>query len=202
MDGLVPEDGWNLYGSQAEIGKEAPGAPVPDGSFARAVPAVAAYEFSDPRIVVGYFDPAVPLLDRPMLLEIKVLGLRYLNPAVVAAVRSEGNADYTVFGFRYDTLEGHIEAGAEWFLLIKDHGTGIVRFRMEAAWRPGQFPNRWSRLGFRLLARRYQRAWHRLAYLRLRALVGAEGLQPLPRSRRLVHEGPAIPGPGLPEALR
>ena len=35
------------------------------------------------------------------LLEIQVLGLHYLCPALVTQVRSE---DKTVFGFRYDTL--------------------------------------------------------------------------------------------------
>ena len=28
--------------------------------------------------------------------------------------------------FRYDTLEGHIERGYEWFLLTKDHATGGI----------------------------------------------------------------------------
>jgi hypothetical protein len=38
-----------------------------------------------------------------------------------------------------------------------------VRFRIHAARKRGPLPNWWSRVGFRLLARRYQRAWHQLA---------------------------------------
>ena len=135
-----------------------------------------------------------------MLLEIKVLGLRYLSPVVVSEVRDRPGARETSWGFRYDTLAGHLESGSEWFLLSKDHDSGEIRFRIEATWRPGQFPNGWSRLGFRLLAPRYQRAWHRLAYLRLRARLSARGLPPLPAGRRLLEAGTPLPAPPI-EAL-
>lgn len=61
-----------------------------------------------------------------------------------------------------------LERGSEWFIITKNHRDGTVRFSISALWEPGQFPNRWSRLGFKLLARRYQRAWHRRAFRRLR----------------------------------
>jgi uncharacterized protein (UPF0548 family) len=93
-----------------------------------------------------------------MLLEIQVWGQRYLCGVVVGALSDERHPDRTVWGYRYDTLAGHLEAGAEWFLLTKDHATGEIQFRIEARWREGQFPNWWSRVGFALLARRYQRA--------------------------------------------
>ena len=34
---------------------------------------------------------------------------------------SPDSSSQSVFGFRYDTLEGHIEQGFEWFLLQKRH---------------------------------------------------------------------------------
>lgn len=194
---MTSDRGWHAYASHAAIGREPAGEPLPDAAFRRAQDAIAAYAFSDPRIVVAHFDPDAPLEGRRMLLEIKVLGLHYLCGTVVGAVHHGTGDGVTRFGYRYDTLEGHIETGAEWFLLSKRHGTGEVRLRIQAAWRAGDFPNWWSRLGFRLLVRRYQRAWHRLAYLRLRALVGAEGLHPLPRRGRLIHEGPQIPAPTI-----
>jgi uncharacterized protein (UPF0548 family) len=166
------------YFSQAVIAVEPPGPAAPDGPFARARQLVHRYEFSDPRIVTAHFDPDRPLAGRPMLLEIKVLGLRYLSPVVVGEVRDHPDAAHSTWGYRYDTLAGHLEAGSEWFLLAKDHTSGEVTFRIEAVWRPGQFPNWWSRLGFRWLARRYQRAWHRLAHLRLRKRLGTRGLPP------------------------
>lgn len=195
--GIAPGLGWRYYFSRAPIGREMPGAVVEGGPFEQAWRAVEAYEFSDPRIVTGHFDPMRPLLGRRMLLEIKVLGLRYLCGVVVDELLQSERADRSLRGFRYDTLDGHIESGFEWFVLTKDHRTGEIEFRIEAVWRPGQFPNFWSRLGFRLLALRYQRAWHRLAHLRLRRIVGAEGLPPLPRRRHLIHVGPELPGPGI-----
>ncbi len=192
--------GFSRHHSQALIAREPPGDPVEGGPFERATTLVTDYEFSDPRIVTCHFDPMARLLGRRMLLEIRVPGLRYLNGVVVSRVRREHDEHGAVFGFRYDTLEGHIESGAEWFLLRKDRATGDVRFSIDAAWRMGQFPNWWSRVGFELVGRRYQRAWHRLAYLRLRALLEAEDLPPLPSPDRLVHEGRALPVPTVQRA--
>ena len=162
---MTLENGWHQYYSQSVVARERPGAPEADGPFERCRLAVMNYEFSDRSIVTGHFDPYVPLLGRPMLLEVKAFRfLHYLSGVLVSAVRSEENENETVFGFRYDTLEGHIERGYEWFLLKKEHETGDIRFRIEAAWQPGQFPNWWSRVGFSLVAPHYQRAWHRRAH--------------------------------------
>ena len=187
------DHGWGRHFSEAVIGREAPGPPLPDGSFERAWRATADYLFSDPRIVKGHFDATAPLLGRRMLLEARVWGLRYLGPVVVAAVRDEEVEGRSVRGFRYDTIDGHFERGSEWFVVTKDHATGQVLFRIHAAWKRGQLPNWWSRLGFKLLAQRYQRAWHRLAHLRLRAMLGSVDLPPLPRGTELVHTGPEFP---------
>ena len=78
-------------------------------------------------------------------------------------VREEVEHGTTLFGFRYDTLEGHIEQGFEWFLLTKDHATGGIHFRIEAHWRLGDFPNWWSRLGFLLIGEHYRRLWRHRA---------------------------------------
>jgi uncharacterized protein (UPF0548 family) len=191
------EVGWRRYYSEAMIGLEEPGPPRRDGVFERAWRAVREYEFSDPGIVVAHFDRHAPLLGRDMLLEIQVLGLRYLCGTRVGAVREadagSGSRGETVRGFRYDTLQGHLEKGSEWFMVTKRED-GQIWFRIHASWRPGQFPNWWSHLGFNLLARRYQLAWHRLAYLRLREIVGSRGqrLKPLPQGERLFHSGPEI----------
>lgn len=195
---LTPARGWGRHASEAIIGREAAGPPVTGGPFERAWPLVEAYAFSDPRIVVSHFIAGEALEGRRMLLEIRVLGLRFLAPVVVGAVRRDASGEETVRGFRYDTLEGHVERGSEWFLVCKDHRSGDIRFRIRAGWRRGELPNVVIRTGFRLLARRYQRAWHRLAHLRLRKMLGSTGLPPLPRGRRLVHEGRALELPVVP----
>ena len=188
------------YHSEAIIGREAPGPVTSDGgTFARARALVHDYCFSDPRIVRGHFDRRAPLRGRRMLLEIKVWGQRYLCGVVVGDVRDHQAGERSEWGFRYDTLEGHLETGSEWFLLSKLHATGEIRFRIEASWRPGQFPTWWSRVGFALLARRYQRAWHRLAYLRLRRQLGVRGLPALPRGARLLQRTVPTPQPPLGE---
>jgi uncharacterized membrane protein/uncharacterized protein (UPF0548 family) len=150
------------------LAREGVGAPQRGGLFARACDLVAAYELSDPAIVTAHFDRAAPLSGRPMLLEIRVLGLRYLCAVVVGDVVAESSDHETRFGFRVDTLASHLERGSEWIILTKDHRDGLIRLSITALWEPGRFPNRWSRLGFALLARRYQRAWHRRAFRRLR----------------------------------
>jgi hypothetical protein len=144
--------------------------------------------------VVGHFDAESRLLGRRMLLELKAVKiLRYVSGVVVGAVRFEEQDGSSTFGFRYDTLEGHIEIGSEWFLLTKDQMTGEIRFRIEAAWRPGQFPNWWSRLGFHLLGRRYQRRWHHEAHWRLfRMAHGGMPASPPVDSLGIAHAGPDV----------
>lgn len=186
--GKSPEQGWRRYAAETVVARERGGPPVPGGAFERAWEALTRYEFSDPDIVVGHLDPREDLEGRTMLLELKAMGFRFLAGTRVGATRRETGAHQTVFGYRYDTLEGHIESGWEWFLLTKSHATGEIRFRIEAEWRPGDFPNWWSALGFRVVGRRYQRRWARSAHQRLRRII--EERRPVPEPRaRLLHEG-------------
>lgn len=194
MDRMTVEHGWHQYYSEAVVARERPGPPEEDSPFARGQIVVANYEFSDPNIVIGHFDPHAPLLGRCMLLEARAFRvLHYLGAVVVGAVRSEETEGKTVFGFRYETLEGNIERGFEWFLLTKDHATGEISFRVEASWLPGDFPNWWSRLGFHWVAPRYQKIWHHHAHAMLARLIrNPELTGPEPEDGRLVHTGPEV----------
>jgi uncharacterized protein (UPF0548 family) len=178
---LTGERGWHHYHSEAIVAREAGG----DDCFRRARVALSNYQFSDPAIVVAHFDPESALLGRRILLEIKVLGLHYLCAAMVTQVRDEPG----VYGFRYDTLEGHIERGMEWFLLTKDDAGGI-RFRIEARWQPAPMPNWWSRAGFSVLSGFFQRRWHRRAH-RLMSLLAHHGStrRPPRDAAGLTHQG-------------
>ena len=69
-----------------------------------------------------------------MLLEAQVLGLHYLGAVRIAALRDHADDRGSERGFRYDTLDGHFERGCEWFVVAKDHGTGVVTFRIDAGW--------------------------------------------------------------------
>lgn len=185
--------GWIIDGDRAGLGAEPDGPPLPDGPFHRARQAIINYDFSDPAIVVGHFDPETPLVGRDMLLEIKVLGLRYLCGVRVTGVRDEVENDTTLFGFRYDTLVGHIERGFEWFLLTKDHATGDLHFRIEAHWKHGEFPNWWSRLGFVLVGRHFRSAWRHRAPARLRRVAYQTAAAPIAAPGELAHRGDPSP---------
>lgn len=191
---MTVERGWNQYFSESVIALEPPGPPLETGPFRRAEIATSSYHFSDPTIVVGHFDPATRLLGRRMLLEMKAIRtIHYLAGVVVGAVRlEEGEGEHT-FGYRYDTLDGHIESGSEWFLLTKIFETGEVRFRIEAAWLPGQFPNWWSRTGFHWLGPYHQRRWHHAAHWRLFQIAyGGMSASPETSDGGLSHAGPAV----------
>jgi uncharacterized protein (UPF0548 family) len=156
---------WHHYSSESVIAQSAPGPGENDPIYERAREAVSNYEFSDPRIVTAYFDADADLLGRHMLLELKASGLVHvLGGTIIGDVHEEESDARTEFVFRYDTLDGHIERGVEWFRLIKDHETGAIRFRIEAFWQRGDFPTWWMRLGFELLGKRYQERWHREAH--------------------------------------
>jgi uncharacterized protein (UPF0548 family) len=198
IEQMVPEHGWTVDGSCDCLGQEAPGPPVPDGIFERAKKGISNYDFSDPRIVQGHFDPAAPLIGRDILLEIKVLGLRFLSGARVHSVRDETNEKESIFGYRYDTLQGHIERGYEWFLLTKDHQTGEVWFKIEAHWRLGDFPNWWSRLGFHLIGERCRVLWRHRAPQRLKELAHRRPDELIATPGRLAHRGDVKPTPTEP----
>jgi len=194
VDTMTEENGWTIDGSDDCLGYEPPGPPQPDGLFYGARQGLINYDFSDPRIVEGHFDPEAPFVGRNILLEIKIWGLRFLNGARVHSVRDEVGERGTLFGFRYDTLEGHIERGFEWFLLSKDHQTGEVRFKIEAHWQLGQFPNWWSKLGFKLIGERSRIRWRHEAPLRLKRVahqpVGKAVKEP---GEELAHRGDPTP---------
>lgn len=171
LDQITEANGWTTDGVKSIIGQEEPGPPTLDGHFMRARQALLNYEFSDPGIARGYFDPQTEFVGRTMLLELQVLGFCFLSGVRVHSVRDEVLESHTVFGFRYDTLEGHIERGFEWFLLDKDHMTGAISFQIEARWRLGDFPNWWSKLGFKFIGERYRERWRRAALERLSRLA-------------------------------
>lgn len=199
LQSRVPPDGsgghFERCYSEAIVAREAPGPPVAGGAYETACELSARYEFSDPRIVIGHFESRGPLLGRPLLLELRVLGLHVLAGVRINAVEVErATENRSVFAWRYDTLPGHVEFGSEWFRVIKHHDSGEVLFQIEARWRPGEFRNWWMRTGFRWVVRHYQRAWHRLAYVRMRRFLGAGPLPALPSCNQILHAGTVLVG--------
>jgi uncharacterized protein (UPF0548 family) len=193
LEEMTPDHGWKVDGSDDILDCEPPGPPVPDGCFERAKQGIMNYDFSDPRIVEGHFDPNAPFIGRNMLLEIKSLGLRFLGGVRVHSVREESDEKFTTFGYRYDTLEGHIERGYEWFLLTKNRETGEVRFKIEAHWRLGDFPGWWAKLGFKLIGEHFRKLWRHEAPLRLKRLAEKPVEKPIAAPGGLAHRGDPSP---------
>jgi uncharacterized protein (UPF0548 family) len=186
---MTAANGWKIDGAHSVIGQEPPGAPSSDGFFQRAKQALINYDFSDPSIVVGHFDPKAEFVGRTMLLEIQVWGLHFLSGVRVHSVRDETLDEKSTFGFRYDTLEGHIERGFEWFLLTKDHASGAIDFNIEAHWRLGEFPNWWTKIGFRLIGEKHRESWRRAALERLTRLGHLPQVEATAPPGELAHRG-------------
>ena len=188
LETMTPARGWTPERLREPLGRERCGPPEPGGLFERAWDAVADFQFSDPQIVTGHFVAGSRLLGRRMLLEIKVLGLRYLCGVVVGAVNVERIDGCTRRGFRYDSLAGHLEEGSEWFEVEKDHVSGKVWLHVRSRWRRGTFPNWWSRVGFALLSGGYRALWLRRAHQRLEAFVNI-GPRALEKEELMRHRG-------------
>ena len=126
---MTLQGGWSQVRSESVLGREPPGRPVPGGLFERAQQVLETFDFSDPRIVAWHFSDEEPMQGRTVLLELRSLGqqLRYLCGVRVGGAREEHGEVCSIFGFSFETLQGHIEAGREWFLLKKDHASGEVR---------------------------------------------------------------------------
>lgn len=121
------------------------------------------------------------------------MGFRFLSGCRVHSVREETDESGTTFGFRYDTLQGHIEQGFEWFLLVKEHESGKIHFTIEAHWRLGDFPNLWSKAGFYVMGEHYRKLWRQRAPERLRRLAHQPEAAPVAEPGQLAHRGDETP---------
>ena len=133
------------------IGREAPGPPEPGGPWETACRLVGQYEFADARILRGVYRRDGDLLGRDMLLEARFYGLRfYLGVRVTGIIdeeRDTGDGPERVWGWCYQTLEGHLEQGRLSYEVIKNLATGRVMFRVAGYSRPAPIPRPGHPLG-------------------------------------------------------
>lgn len=169
-------DGWELTDLRQRLPGEPPGPPVHDGSWQIARRLMRGYEFADPSIVRAYYDPALPLERRDMLLELRALRVLHL----FAGVRVGDVYEHThqpdgrsaqVWGWNYRTLAGHVEMGQMSWEVWKWLDDGQVEFRVHALSRPAPIPNPIVRIAFRLLRRRERRAFLDSTCQRMRAFT-------------------------------
>jgi Domain of unknown function (DUF1990) len=182
---LTRNRGWHVDDVRRALPPEAPGDPVPGGSWETAGTIARDYDFAEPSIVEGVFDRDEPLESRTMLLILRFHRLRFHVGVRVGEIYDEtreldGRAG-RVFGWNYRTLEGHVEQGQMDWQVWKFPVTGDVLFRIAAFSRPASRGNPLIRIGFRIAGRREQ-----LRFLRLTA----------ERMERLTRERARYRGPG------
>lgn len=175
LEGAGPATDWTVDDHRAVLPAEAPGPPEDGGSWETARDLVAHYRFADPRLIEAVYRPGDALEGRNMLLQGRFLGMTFLLGARVAAVRDgerevDGRPE-RVWGWSYRTLEGHLERGQMDFEAVKLLDTGEVEFRIHAVSRRAPIRNPVIRIGFRLLGRRLQLRFARLACARMPRLV-------------------------------
>ncbi|OLL73039.1 hypothetical protein Ae168Ps1_1420 [Pseudonocardia sp. Ae168_Ps1] len=178
---------WHVDHGRALVGSEPPGDPVPDGDWERACAVVRGYQFTDHHRLRGVFRPADPLLGRDMLLEGRFGPLRFHLGVRVTDVVDTTRDGKRIWGWTYETLDGHLERGRLTYEVVKDLADGEVEFVIRAFSRPARIPNPFYRLGFGLFGRAVQLEFYHRAGQRVRDLLaGARSGHPLPEP---------VPGP-------
>ena len=100
---------------------------------------------------------------------------------VIDEERDAGDGPERVWGWCYQTLEGHLEQGRLSYEVIKHLTTGQVAFRVAGYSRPAPIGNPIVRLGFFLFGRWTQRRFYRNIQVRITELVrGSQRGRPLP----------------------
>jgi uncharacterized protein (UPF0548 family) len=186
----APQDGrpdghWHVDSADTVIGREPPGAPLPGGAWATACLLVKQYEFAEPRILRAVYRAGDDLLGRDMLLEGRFFGLRfYLGVRVTGVTDQARDGDAgreQVWGWSYQTLQGHLEQGRLSYEVIKNLATGQVVFRVTGYSRRAPIPSPVVRWGFAVFGRWTQQRFYRAIQRRLRGLLQqAQHGEPLP----------------------
>jgi uncharacterized protein (UPF0548 family) len=169
------DNGWYVDDVRRALPPEPPGDPLPGGSWDTARQIARDYDFADPSIVQGIFDRGEPLEGRTMLLVLHFYVVRIQVGVRVGDVYDEDREldghPGRVFGWNYRTLEGHVEKGQMDWQVWKFPDSGAVRFRISSFSRPARGGNPLVRIGFRLIGRRQQLRFLRLAAERMARLT-------------------------------
>ena len=173
-----PEDGWRIDDYCEPLPSEPPGDPVPGGPFEVAQTLLRDYRVADPKLVRAYYDHDAELEGRDMLLQLRFHGLFGIWSGcrvgkVVDERREEDGRPVRVWGWPYQTLEGHIEQGQMSWEVWKWLDTGEVQFRIHSYSRNAGNANPIINLGFKLFGQRERRRYLTSACRRMAELTAA-----------------------------
>lgn len=168
-------NGWHLDEYEADLPPEPTGPPISGGPWEIARQMMQEYKFPDPGIVTGIYFPDRPLEERVMLLQARFLFMTFhfgvRIGGVVDETRDSDKGKIRLWGFNYQTLEGHFEKGQMDFEVVKWLESGEVAFRIHAFSQPATIKNPIYRLGFHLFGRDLQRKFARRSLARMQRLV-------------------------------
>jgi uncharacterized protein (UPF0548 family) len=175
-------DGWRTDDYCQPLPPEPSGAPVDGGPFRVAQKLLRDYKVADPRIVRAYYDHDAPLEGRDMLLELRFLRIFHTYAGcrvgrITDERRTVDGRPVWVWGWPYQTLEGHIEQGEMHWQVWKWLDSGEVEFHIHSYSRMVGGGNPFTVLGVRLFGQRERRrylssACRRIAELTAEALRG------------------------------
>lgn len=196
IDDHVDGEGWRFDDLIEPLPGEPSGPPAEGGSWEVARELMASYQLADPGVVSAFYDEAAPLAGRDMLLRISFKGLPLWVGVRVGEsyheTREVEGAQVRVFGWSYDTLEGHFEEGRMHYELWKWLDSGEVEFHLRAVSRPARAGRLPIRLGFRLFGRTHQLRFYRQVCRRMRRLTEA-GLETRRAAARDARDGAIAP---------
>ncbi len=175
-DAPHPEaDGWRIDHYCQPLPPEPPGEPVAGGPFEIAQGLLRDYKVADPKLVRAYYDHDAPLEGRDMVLELKFLVFRTYAGCRVGRVKDERRTQdgrpARLWGWPYQTLEGHIEQGEMAWEVWKWLDTGEVQFRVHSYSRMVGASNPFTVLGVRLFGQMQRRRYLTRACDRMRRLT-------------------------------
>jgi uncharacterized protein (UPF0548 family) len=177
-------DGWRIDDFCEVLPSEPPGPPIDGGAFQIAQTLLRDYKVADPSIVRAHYDRDAPLEGRDMLLELRFLIFRTFGGCRVGRITDERRTvdgrPVQVWGWPYQTLEGHIEQGEMSWEVWKWLDTGEVQFRVHSYSRMMRSGNPFTLVGVRLFAQRERRRYLTTACRRIRELTiaGLHGEHP------------------------
>ena len=170
---------WRFDDYLQALPSEPPGPPTPEGAFGAARRLIDRYEFADPSTVRAWFVLEAAPVGRDMLLELRWHVLSFRVGVRVTEVfderRQVDGRPVQVWGWAYQTLEGHVERGQMSYEVWKWLDSGTVEFRIHVVSQFAAVRNPVLRIGFRAVGRREQVAFARRCCARMETLVLAAG---------------------------
>jgi uncharacterized protein (UPF0548 family) len=175
---------WSFDHWRTPLPAESPGPPEPGRTWETACRLLRHYEFSEPDIVRAAYDCEEPLFGRTMLLEGRFSGLRFYVGVRVTGIVERYGPEQQVWGWSYETLQGHLERGKINYLVVKHADTGCVEFVIDSYSQRAPTLGHTIRLGWALFGRRRKMLYYRKCGRRMQRFTSGIVAPPVPLEPR------------------